>query len=67
MRQKIAKDIENIDRYFPENAVLPDSKLYTSPQTAQKMRRKEFQVPKSSQNKTLTARGKDQIKQYNKA
>ena len=34
MREKIANDLENIDRYFPEDAHLPGSKLYSSPQTA---------------------------------
>ena len=34
MRSKIKEDIQNIDRYFPLDAGLEGSKLYTSPNTA---------------------------------
>lgn len=40
MRDKIAEDLENIDRYFPADATLEDSKLYTQPHSAQKYREK---------------------------
>ena len=38
MRDKIAEDIQNIDRYFPAHATLDHSKLYTSPHTPHKQR-----------------------------
>ena len=38
MRDKIAEDIQNIDRYFPPHATLESSKLYTSPHTPAKQR-----------------------------
>ena len=65
MREKIARDIENIDRYFPEDIIQEGSKLYSSPQTAERHRRKQFTVSKDSGAKTLTAKGREKIKAYN--